>query len=932
MISRNKNLHWSNIFISASHKHNKLINSKLNKILLGLLDLNNCRIKSLDSIIDAYQSEELLSYQQYLLRKYFKHPSKYLNLDCDRLTLTFDCTAEDAKKLKSKLLAKKFQTQSHAKVLSVKRISIGGINNAKQYKDENDDLLNDKPFYNHAYRFDVFNNRRKFIILHLADGNHSKSNKVGFRVDFIPDRFTDEEIHLLFSHLRYVLSDRRYSQIVKKGRVTRVDLGINFYGLMSAFAVVFNFAERNDLRYTSTALPKKGVTETAYLGNRSTSNHFVLYEKLIKELKDKDDFKDTSIKDLHEKLIVTTRLERRYFPYRDKCSACRNKKRLPKDEICKRHNYCELCNKCIKCGGTNAQLNLSNLEQFDSKLADIRFIDPYAVSKLTRKQLRKLIKEKTHTKAVSLKSAIRRSGLKVGILSKSKTGRKFRKLIYKLNKQWLKESQYTLLTNIKNIITEPKTFTASDVQQYIDSQQEQVNQLQLVNSQLYQDVKNEKFYLKQQQSAYKASLKKHVRLFAGAGSGKTHAIVERVKYLLTKSVSASDITILAYNVDAKNELKERIPDDANISTFSAWCYQLLKSNTGLNVKHIIDTPDKRDSGKWHAFLTKAGIPRDKHELFATFYGYYVNKNCSVAEVISQRNCKDIDEQQLEQYISSYRAAKKERNCIDFNDLLSKTYQFARNDKELFLSLCPKYLIIDEMQDSSDLQWKIVKVASEASKIYCVGDPAQTIYGFRGANSQYLDSFERYIPNSITCNLSKNYRATDQLINMSNWLRKEVDSAYELQVGTNQSGSLPKLIEFSEADIASDWVVKQIADPLNSGTNIEDILVLCRTNKLAKTINQKLSAALDKKIEVAKTIHKSKGLEAKTIYLLDPRFSKVPFDYLSEHLRLLYVAFTRAKSNLIICKSDTGNTPHIDAGNSVYILDRIPDNLYEYLDV
>lgn len=951
-------MHWS-------HKYKRSLRAKKlglssrekfsNSHLIGCYDKVNLLLGVRKKrYIRALRNKAKLAYQSRLMQQYFTEPEKYLELDCDRLTATFDITENDVTAMLNKIT--KFPHQVYEEVISIKRVPVASINNKKKYVDEQGVLENNRPFYTHCYRLEVFNNRRKFFIIHIADGLHSKSSKLGFRIDFIPDRFTAFELRLIFSHIRSVLSTKRYEQLVKHANVTRVDIGINFYGLMSPFVHAFNHANRKRSRdkYSSATFPKgRFITETVYYNSKRNSSHFVLYEKLLKELKDDAEHLEfVNLDKLLPKLLLTTRLERRYYPYREHCGACRERRKKvkrkkvkrQKTKGCARHQKCEACEQCIKCGPRYKKLTLASLSDFPDRFSDLTFIDPHVLSLLNKDELSKLLKHKSHHNVIKLIVDRHPSAIKKGS--------------YRLDKNWVQRSKQKLLNNLSDIILWPtkKRDDSSTLKSYkisvhaIKAYVEKVKTVQL--EQLYATPVLHELDARYQaqEKAANANINQNIMVIAGAGSGKTKAIVKRFKFLVKGGVPTSDIQILAYNKDAVNELSKRI-SAPGISTFHAWCKRHLEAYyNDFKHKRILayrddlgEKDESRDeyiatSEEYLTVLNTVGIRPKLAKQFLTLCSYKINSGATFAEAVKFRNSRDFDAQALEHYFKAYKEEKEKRNYWDFDDMFSAMLLYLQNDPSFLASVRRNlnFLLVDEVQDSSVVQLKILKLLSQSGvKLYLVGDPAQAIYGFRGVDVNQFDLIHQAESDFNVFELDRNYRSVPGILNLGNWFRRQINPTYKMLEGIRpehkSKEKATQVKEFSDHEDLYNFIEADVGSKIADGVQQEHIMILCRTNNLVTKIKNRLKSVLGHKLHknMVTTIHKTKGLGCNVVYLIDPRFGNAPFDNESEHHRLLYVAITRAKEKLILCKSIDGKVPHISPSNT-YILDRIPSSMLEVI--
>ncbi|EFA2852437.1 ATP-dependent helicase, partial [Escherichia coli] len=129
-------------------------------------------------------------------------------------------------------------------------------------------------------------------------------------------------------------------------------------------------------------------------------------------------------------------------------------------------------------------------------------------------------------------------------------------------------------------------------------------------------------------------------------------------------------------------------------------------------------------------------------------------------------------------MAGYQKQKQERHYLDYDDILEYVAKYLNADEWLLekVTQTTKYLLVDEMQDTNPLQWLLLQPFIGRSQLFCVGDDAQSIYGFRGADFQNIHSFKQRVPDAEVLTLDLNYRSTQEILDLSNWLmdRSELD--------------------------------------------------------------------------------------------------------------------------------------------------------------
>lgn len=278
-----------------------------------------------------------------------------------------------------------------------------------------------------------------------------------------------------------------------------------------------------------------------------------------------------------------------------------------------------------------------------------------------------------------------------------------------------------------------------------------------------------------------------------------------------------------------------------------------------------------------------------------------------------------------------------KSYLDFNDLISTTISLFKNQQDIVHQFQNKYqyILVDEFQDVNNLQVELIKLLlTDKTQLFCVGDDWQSIYGFRGSNVSYIVDFEKHFSNSRTIKLNLNYRSTQNIVGASNEVIKYNKFKVEKDISASKM-SAQKIVVYSgsQEEENINFCVDKITELLKSGIKNDDILFLYRRSKMFTPYFNRFRT---EGIKVGgKTIHGSKGLEAKIVFIigltegsggfpdiwLEDRIFQVikKSDHdllLEEERRLFYVAITRAKDKLFLIT---------EKGNESSFLKEIPDN-------
>lgn len=292
-------------------------------------------------------------------------------------------------------------------------------------------------------------------------------------------------------------------------------------------------------------------------------------------------------------------------------------------------------------------------------------------------------------------------------------------------------------------------------------------------------------------------------------------------------------------------------------------------------------------------------------------------------------------------IKSYKNYCTNKSYVDFDDLIILTVKLLTENPDVrsFYQNKYNYLMVDEFQDVNGLQVKLLDLLLKPdNQLFCVGDDWQSIYGFRGSDVEYIVNFEKHYNNCEVYKLDMNYRSTQTIVGASNEVIKHNKNQISKDIKAfKQAPSKIQIYRAKSLDVDGvDFLVEEVRKLYKNGLGKDDILVLYRRSKM---FSPYLSALKENKLFVSsKTIHASKGLEAKAVFIiglkegnggfpdiwLDDAIFRVVKDVkydilLEEERRLFYVAITRAKDELFLIT---------ELGNESSFVDEIPKHFFQ----
>lgn len=346
-------------------------------------------------------------------------------------------------------------------------------------------------------------------------------------------------------------------------------------------------------------------------------------------------------------------------------------------------------------------------------------------------------------------------------------------------------------------------------------------------------------------------------ILAGAGSGKTKTLTHRIAYLIGElKVFPSRILAVTFTNKAAKEMRQRLAqlldEDAENRQFMPWmgtfhsiCVRILRmdgAHIGLDKRFLIyDTDDQVSLMKQ---IMKARGLTDKDI-----------KPRAVLSVISNaknemRSAEDFSmsargprEQKIAELFFAYEKALKEAAALDFDDLLTKTVELLQNSPEIRQKWQRQfeYILIDEYQDTNAVQYALIKLlVNERRNLCVVGDDAQSIYSFRGADYTNILNFERDFPGTTVVKLEQNYRSTGAILDLANSLIQHNIHRTDKNLWTaNGDGIDPKLWQlYSESEEAL-AIANEVQAQITNGRQYGDVAVLYRTNAQSYAIERAL---------------------------------------------------------------------------------------------
>ncbi|QOY51599.1 ATP-dependent helicase [Candidatus Sulfurimonas baltica] len=338
-----------------------------------------------------------------------------------------------------------------------------------------------------------------------------------------------------------------------------------------------------------------------------------------------------------------------------------------------------------------------------------------------------------------------------------------------------------------------------------------------------------------------------VLILAGAGSGKTTTIVSRLAYLVEElGIPASNTLTLTFTNKAAKEMKERASDMMEnaaypplLCTFHKFGLLFLKFNIHLlnrqNNFVVIDTDDKKRIIK----KINSEIPT---QLIASEISRYKNSLLTPDDAYKQAEL--FNYQQIAKVYEEYEVYLLENNLVDFDDLIALTYRLLNENEELARATSEKYryIMVDEYQDTNELQLKLLqKLCCTHNNLCVVGDDDQSIYGWRGAHIRNIMEFDQDFVGTAVFKLEENYRSREPILKVANSLIEHNRSRLGKKlIPTRGSGEDVTVLNSNDENEESKKIALKIGKLLDSGVKAENIAVLYRVNVLSRSIEEGLN--------------------------------------------------------------------------------------------
>jgi len=350
-------------------------------------------------------------------------------------------------------------------------------------------------------------------------------------------------------------------------------------------------------------------------------------------------------------------------------------------------------------------------------------------------------------------------------------------------------------------------------------------------------------HLNEPQSLAVRSIEGPALIIAGAGSGKTRVITYRIAYMLERGIPQSAILALTFTNKAAREMETRVKEltgkklqSLTVSTFHAFGLKILKEEADvLGYRKNFSVYDETDK----LSLIKESLRECKmfsHKVDLYSLGQFFSKvKTGLAQWTEYADMQCVYDE--------YNQALKIYNAVDFDDLLTIPLELFEKNSDVLQKYRQKYryIMVDEFQDTSLLQYKLMKLLAGGEDANCcvVGDDDQSIYSWRGANYQNILTFEKDFPRRIEIKLEQNYRSTSTILDAANGVISHNKGRKEKNLWSGNAGGKPVELFYPENETAeAEFIAGQIRLlTISEDYKYHNFGVLTRTNSLARNIEE-----------------------------------------------------------------------------------------------
>jgi len=349
-------------------------------------------------------------------------------------------------------------------------------------------------------------------------------------------------------------------------------------------------------------------------------------------------------------------------------------------------------------------------------------------------------------------------------------------------------------------------------------------------------------------------------VIAGAGSGKTRTLTYRVAYLLENGVEARNILLLTFTNKAARQMLDRVSNLLPVDASGIWGGTFHSIGNRMLRRHgsalgyssgftIMDREDQKDLIA--TVVANSGIdPKEirfpKSDVLADLFSFAVNTERPMDELLAEKFPYFLPLlEQIKDVHARYERKKKATNSLDFDDLLEKTLRMLVDHEHIarFYRRQFQFILVDEYQDTNKIQADFIDMlAAEHKNVMVVGDDAQSIYSWRGANFQNILEFPKRYPNAQLFKIELNYRSVPGILEVANSaIAANVQQFKKNLSATRDSNAVkPALVALNDGSEQAQFVAQRVLELRDEGIELSDIMVLYRSHYHAVELQLELA--------------------------------------------------------------------------------------------
>ena len=339
---------------------------------------------------------------------------------------------------------------------------------------------------------------------------------------------------------------------------------------------------------------------------------------------------------------------------------------------------------------------------------------------------------------------------------------------------------------------------------------------------------------------------------AGAGTGKTHTMISRIQVLIERGTDPKKICAITFTRRAAREMKKRLISRLDetgkqvlATTFHGFCLGLIFRSPkafGIQKSTVIDRDDQLSLMRMaRGHLLPTGIKQfPKAESLASWLSFAKNTGKPLRSYFHEHTDTGPAEQALIiKMLQAYEMSKRQSNYLDYDDLLSVFVHGLETNARLRdrVQNAYEHILVDELQDTNPLQFRLLTLLCAKSKGWFVGDARQAIYAFRASDYRNCLNFTDRLENSATVELAENFRSKQPILNLANWLLSQSCLNYGLGLvaARGDSEELPLLLDFADSWSEASWIAEDIVQSHDDGVAWKDHMVMVRSGFAAREV-------------------------------------------------------------------------------------------------